>query len=92
MLRVIQDHDPDLSDQQKIELETDSRSCRGILEKLHEIVNKYEPVVSADRNARSNIRRTWAKINWDSKKATDFHDKLLAEINYFNFFLAQNTL
>jgi hypothetical protein len=94
VLRVIEDYGPErnLSGPQTGSLKLLSQSCREVLDKLRDSLEKYSHVMSVDRSATSSIQRAWKKITWDSKEAMYFHEKIDSEINYFSLFLAESTL
>ncbi|RMZ91406.1 hypothetical protein DV736_g1357, partial [Chaetothyriales sp. CBS 134916] len=89
VLRDIEDllDQRDLSDQQKTELSEIVQGCRGVLEDLEKILDKYQELDPTTKGFTGRSRRVWKRLRWDQSDIDGFRSRVTSNISMLNVFL-----
>lgn len=73
---------------QQSQLSQSCQRCWGVLNRLHDLVEKYQVIENTSDGVRKGIRRVWKRVQWDQSEVDEIHQHLSAQIDYFVLFLA----
>jgi tRNA C32,U32 (ribose-2'-O)-methylase TrmJ len=78
--------EPDLSTQQKTELQEIANSSRNVLKKLEETLDKYGELKSGSRSVGRRVKRVWKRLQWEPEDIKELRSRIIANIILLNTF------
>jgi len=78
--------EPDLSTQQKTELQEIANDSRNVLKKLEETLDKYGELESGSRSVGRRVKRVWKRLKWEPEDIKELRSRIIANIILLNTF------
>jgi hypothetical protein len=78
--------EPDLSTQQKTELQEIANGSRNVLKKLEETLDKYGELESGSRSVGRRVKRVWKRLKWEPEDIKELRSRIIANIILLNTF------
>ncbi|KAL4905787.1 hypothetical protein BDW74DRAFT_12781 [Aspergillus multicolor] len=82
------DLNENLKDKQKNRLHTNTEACKGTLDSLSALLDKYQDLETIGTGTTRRRRRVWKRLKWDPAPAQDIQRQLRCRIEAFNLFFS----
>jgi hypothetical protein len=88
---VLQDIDvvlsaPDLSKQQRTELEEIIDGCFNVLKRLEQTLDEYGELKSGSRDPGNRAKRAWKRLKWEPDDIKQIRSRIISNIALLNAF------
>jgi hypothetical protein len=78
--------EPDLTIQQKMELQEIADGCLNVLQMLEQTLGKYCELNSGSRRIGNRVKRVWKRLKWEPEDIKELRSRIVANVTLLNTF------